>query len=453
MFYKALFKFSDNVALIHKQQKLSYKDLDEACRDFSEQLSGAGGLGFIYCKNDMATCIAYLSCLQQKLPVLLLDGDISDDMSKQLKASYLPNFVIQNGQITFYDNTSLGVDSRVAILLSTSGSTGSPKQVALSGINLHSNATAIAEYLKITSTDIAITSLPMNYSYGLSVLNSHLASGAAIVLTDESIISRPFWQAFEEHQVTSLAGVPHSYQMLLRLGFTKKQYGHLKCLTQAGGKLDKNSILALADYAHQNAINFYIMYGQTEATARIAYLDAKKVSEKPDSIGKAIPGGNLYLTDLESGSQINTPGITGELVYKGDNVMLGYANSRQDLNCMKSLTLLKTGDIAYCDEEGDFFVTGRLKRIVKIVGKRTSLDEVEHLLEEQGLVAKVIGDDERLNIVSPEILPANLAVELGKTLGLHASFIHCYEGVEIPTNENGKTDYVSLQIKVQGMNN
>ncbi|XOV79321.1 MAG: AMP-binding protein [Aestuariibacter sp.] len=444
MFFNELESFSDNTALIAGQSKMTYGELNRACAMVRQQLPEKPGVGLLYCRNDMASVIAYLACLQAKQVVLLLDADVSDSISHQIFACYQPDFVVKDGQAQIVAGGKQAPDKNVTLLLSTSGSTGSPKQVALSAKNIHSNASAIADYLNISAQDVAITTLPMFYSYGLSVINSHLASGAAIVLSNETFMSREFWQALDAHKVTNIAGVPHSYQMLQKLGFLRKSFPHLRYMTQAGGKLDRATVVAFAEYAQNQNLSFFIMYGQTEATARIAYLHPDKVLRKPEAIGQAIPRGNLRLCQPGSELEISQANQIGELIYKGENVMLGYVSNRTELAEIAPLRELRTGDLAYFDEEGDFFISGRLKRFVKITGKRTNLDDVERLLEARGICAKVTGNDQRLDILCSGVLPEKLNIEVGQQLGLHASFIGCHENIDIPITDNGKTDYIAI---------
>jgi len=216
------------------------------------------------------------------------------------------------------------------LLLTTSGSTGSPKLVRLSAKNLQSNAAAIAEYLGLTREERAITVLPMNYTYGLSVINSHLHSGARILLTNAPVIQKPFWEFFHLQEATSLVGVPYTYAMYHRMGLFKMELPSLRYMTQAGGKLPAAMVKEFAQWARTRGIRFFVMYGQTEATARMSYLPPDRVIEKTASVGVAIPGGRFSILDANN-REITQSGVDGELVYRGPNVSLGYAESRADL--------------------------------------------------------------------------------------------------------------------------
>ncbi len=213
------------------------------------------------------------------------------------------------------------------------GSTGSPKLVRLSHENLQANATAIADYLGLRDTDVAATTLPMHYCYGLSVLHSHLAAGAAVYLTEHSVVDPCFWDAVREHRVSSFAAVPYTFDLLDRVGFAEMDLPSLRCVTQAGGRLAPERVRAYAALGRRRGWDLFVMYGQTEATARMAYLPPDLAETSPASIGVPVPGGAFALEPIPElpldpgGHDVEV----GELVYSGANVMLGYATEPADL--------------------------------------------------------------------------------------------------------------------------
>lgn len=456
---------------------LSYQALAQACQRFSAHLaSKAGGaelpqrlLIFLLAGNNVSSLVAYLACLQQRHAIMLLDENINSYQLEKLKQAYNPHFIVsvqkesekeggkagehegdyREAKITHCHRDDIPLDDQLALLLSTSGSTGSPKQVALSQANLHSNAQSICAYLPIQPNHTTITTLPMNYSYGLSVINSHLLAGACIFLNQASVVDRAFWQTLETQQINSMAGVPYSWEMLLRLGITKKELPFLHYFTQAGGKLAPKRIQMLNDYAQANNKSFFIMYGQTEATARMAYLAPERVADKSESIGQAIPGGTLQLFN-DKGELITNANQEGELVYSGENVMLGYAEQQADLANFTPQTRLHTGDLAYFDAQGDFFITGRKKRFIKIHGLRVSLDEVENLLRENQLEAHAVGEDNALRValtqssLTEQVNSSRECVSLlASLLGVHHTTIRCALVDNLLTTANGKPDYVA----------
>lgn len=432
-------------------QRISYSDLQNKCQVFAKQIKQSRSLVLLLTDNSCETLISYLTCLQNGHPVMLLDNSISELHLEEIKRRYQANYVISGSNVAHCSSTAHLLDPRLAVLLSTSGSTGSPKQVALSYDNLQSNAKSICQYLPIHPADTTLTTLPFNYSYGLSIINSHLLTGAGIFLSSLSIVDKDFWQLLDEAEITSFGGVPYSYEMLIRLGLTRKELSFLRYFTQAGGKLAGKKVKVLQTYAQQHCKKFYVMYGQTEATARMAYVKPETLSNKPDSIGKAIPDGKLTLLD-EAGALIKQAHQQGELVYEGPNVMLGYARYLADLKEFDVEERLKTGDIAYFDEDGDFFITGRLKRFIKIFGLRISLDEVEHMLRHMGIDCYVVGEDNKLKIAVTTASLINkaknkdsLIKDMTSQLGIHHSTIKILEVDTLPQNNNGKADYKATE--------
>lgn len=305
--------------------------------------------------------------------------------------------------------------------------------------NLQANAESIAQYLGLDKNERALTVLPSYYSYGLSVINSHLHVGASLVVRDVSVITPAFAEAIRSHNVTSIAGVPYTYQMLWRTGFQKQEFPTLRTLTQAGGRLDDKMLLSFAQLATERGWRFFSMYGQTEATARISYVPPDRLVEKVGSIGVAIPGGELQIDPQNS-----------ELIYAGPNVMLGYAS------CCEDLTLgdeqqgkLRTGDIARQDAEGYYYITGRIKRFVKLAGNRIGLDEIERQLQRKlALPIMAAGRDERLVLWIEA--GNNTFIEQARQLltqqfGIHHSLCRLKLVDTLPRLPSGKNDYSAMK--------
>jgi len=335
----------------------------------------------------------------------------------------------------------------LALLLSTSGTTGSPKFVRLSRRNVEANAKSIALYLGLGPSERAITSLPLHYTYGLSVLNSHLSSGGCVVLTDDSIMRPEFWRTFSRYGCTSMAGVPYSYQILNRIGFESLDLPTLRTLTQAGGRMDEGNILKYDALMKSRGGRLFVMYGQTEATARIAYLPPERLPAKAGSIGVPVPDGNISI-ELD-GEALNGPGRTGEIVYRGPNVMLGYAETPADLALGDQLGgTLHTGDLGHLDADGFLYLTGRCNRIAKIFGLRISLDEVEGRLRGRGPVA-VSGTDERIVVFCETGDGPEHEAWRRELAGLYKINISAFEFRKVPAlplHPSGKIDYGRLSI-------
>lgn len=466
-------RFAQRPALVlDGGEVLSYSELQQAVQSFQLHWQ-ARELVFLLLDNDLSSMVAYLSVLEAGAVPLLLSAGLPGHALRSLLDRYqpecvwlpasrqaeLPDFetvLLQDGygllrrrQLVVSRPGPLHPD--LALLLATSGSTGTPKLVRLSAQNLLSNADSIAQYLQLDEHDRAITTLPFNYSYGLSVINSHLRVGASVVLTRMGLFDGAFWPLLRQQQVTRFQGVPFTYEMLLKLRLERLDMGSVRSMTVAGGRLAPERVLQVHQSCQAKGIDFYVMYGQTEATARMAYLPPAQVGLKPDSIGHAIPGGQLGLID-EQGEAVSEAGKTGELIYQGPNVSLGYAESRADLQLGDTHQgALRTGDLARFDAEGCFYIEGRLQRFLKIHGVRVSLAAVEQLLEQRGLAAAAWGVDDRLciSVQAPDgtALPA-LRDELAGLLNVNRSTLSLHALPELPRLDSGKIDYPRLRAAV-----
>ena len=333
----------------------------------------------------------------------------------------------------------------LAMLMGTSGSTGAPRLVRLSHDNLQANAEAIAAYLALGRSDRAITSLPLHYCYGLSVLHSHLVAGGALVLTERSVSDPAFWGLVRTHRVTGLAGVPHTFALLERAGFAEMHLPSLRYVTQAGGRMDPERVRRYAGLGARRGWELVVMYGQTEATARMAYLPPALAAEHPQCIGVPIPGGELDLRPVPEAG----PGV-GELVYRGPNVMMGYAERAADLASGAELDELATGDLARRTDGGLYEIVGRRSRFVKLYGLRVDLGQVERLLADDGVEAVCTGDDERLAIaVTGGACPAAAACAVAERLGIPVWRIAARHHEEIPRLPSGKPDYRAVAASAE----
>ena len=424
---------------------LSYLELQRRVDESAEILGSATRrLVLLEPTNSMASIATYLAALQQGHPVLLAPRGRRDAV-RRLVDAYDPDVVVGPGGgtadvVVRRAGTAHDLHPDLALLLSTSGSTGSAKVVRLSHANLQTNAEAIAAVLGIDADARAVTSLPMSYCYGLSVLHSHLARGASLVLTEASVVDDAFWAAFRQAQATSLAGVPHTFELLDRIGFADLDLPTLRTVTQAGGRLDPAIVRRYAELGQARGWAFHVMYGQTEATARMACLPPELAATHPTSIGRAIPGGSLRL-DLEAGDGSED---VGELVYRGPNVMLGYAEGPADLALGRVVTELRTGDLARVDDEGLFEIVGRRHRFVKPFGLRIDLDGVERALRCQGLDAAVAGDDRRLVVATTCVDRRRVLAGVGAHTGLPATVVDVHVVPAVPRLPNGKPDHAEV---------
>ncbi len=400
MFFNQLASFAQNIALIDcsTEEQLTYSELNIQCIQLAKNITSKKELVFIEAKNNIPSVVAYLACLQSNKVVYLLE-DLQEKKALLLIQLYKPAIIIdKEGSITRTGHESCNLHPDLSLLLSTSGSTGTPKFVKLSAKNIDSNANAIAEYLKLTECDIAMSHLKLHYSYGISVLNSHLAVGATTALTNHGVLDKCFWLDVDRFKATSFAGVPYTYESLEKSGFDFGKHPSLRYVTQAGGKLESNLVQKYVESANKCNVDFYVMYGQTEASPRISYLPPELAIKHPSSIGVAIPGGTLTLVD-DMGNQINDVDVAGELAYQGDNVMMGYAEKPEDLAFDNTPDVLLTGDIACINADNLFYIVGRTKRFVKLFGLRINLDDVQSFVKEHYPQSAVTGDDNGIIIV------------------------------------------------------
>lgn len=286
------------------------------------------------------------------------------------------NSIIEN-QI-FSGEFGLFNKNKVAEIIFTSGSTGNPKGVMISHENIISNTDSIIDYLNLTSNDIVGIVLPFFYCYGLSLLHTHLKIGGSIVLNNNFIFLSTVIDDLLKYKCTGFAGVPSHFQILLKKSKTFKNtnFPELRYVTQAGGKLHDVFIEEFVNTFPK--IDFYVMYGQTEATARLSYLPPNLVTRKLGSIGKSIPGVSIKV--VKSNGNTVKVNETGELIAKGDNIMMGYYKDVEGTKDAIKNGWLYTGDMARVDEEGFIYLVARKKEIIKIGGKRVSPKEIEGVI-------------------------------------------------------------------------
>ncbi|MES2774856.1 MAG: AMP-binding protein [Bacteroidota bacterium] len=420
-----------------------------------------GQTAFLYVDNSANSLIAFFQFYVAGAVLALLPKNLQQERKDVLEATYNPliifdesrptinNYVSEtSGLLSWHQSPIPGHQSPIAtqikILLSTSGTTGSPKLVKLSEENLLANADSILGFLPIQESDIAPLNLPVYYSYGLSVLTTHALAGGTMVCGLADVIQKEFWLQWEQFAFTSLAGVPFSYEMLNRLGFFKKDLPSLRYFTQAGGKLNKDLVVKAATYAAETGKQFFVMYGQTEATARMSWLPPGETLAKPTSIGIAIPGGK-FSVDSE----------TNELLYSGKNVFGGYAETKADLSSFEPEDFLRTGDVATMDEDGFVYITGRMKRFVKLFGNRIGLDEMEDIIKNtfgmqpvccNGVEDKFLLISHTSSVVDEKVITAFLFTGFG----IHPTAIRWNALAALPLTANGKIDYQQIIKDYEG---
>lgn len=467
-YYEQFERFGTKVAFLDDRgQSVTYKELATFSGEMGEKLEKRT-LAFVFCENSAGSAVGYLSFLNNRVVPLMIDRKIDEELREHLISVYQPAYLYFPADMTEefevsdilqekYDyvlartcyDSRVEMDKRLALLLTTSGSTGSPKLVRQSYTNVQSNAESIAQYLELDDTEKPITTLPMNYTYGLSIINSHMQVGATVLLTDKSMMMKGFWDFMKTEKATSFGGVPFTYELLKKIRFFKMDLPDLRYMTQAGGKLSPELHKEFARWAMERGKKMIVMYGQTEATARMAYLPAEMSLAKYGSMGKAIPGGRFLLIDVE-GNVIEEPEVVGELVYEGENVTLGYATCREDLaKGDEREGRLVTGDMAKRDADGYYFIVGRKKRFLKIFGNRVNLDETDQLIKQQfdGLDCASTGvDDKMKTYITDESLVGEVKQFLSAKTHLSESAFDVVYIPEIPKNEAGKTLYKDLPV-------
>lgn len=422
----------------------------------------------ILCENKSEIIALYTASIRNHIIPLLLQKEVKETILNNMIEQYKPQYIfgkikklnnINNIKLVFQireyglfmcsEKKIYDIYRHLALLLTTSGSTGDYKCVRISYKNLISNTEEIISYLKIKESCKTITTLPMNYAYGLSIINSYLQAGAQILLTDLSIIKPSFWEAFKINKCNSISGVPYTYEIMDRLGFFEKKSEYLDTLTQAGGALPNKLNKKIVEYSKKNKIVFFSMYGQTEATARISYLESRYNESKMGSIGKPLNCGKLYLVNSEDGEIIKKDKEIGELVYEGPNVALGYAYSYKDLsNADKWNGILYTGDLAYYDSDGFFYICGRKNRYTKLFGLRIFLDDLDKKCCEyfNGIKVVSVGKKNHLYIFyDKQLCLDELNDFIISNTQLKKYMFELKKIDEIPTNNNGKVNYMELE--------
>ncbi|WP_298864825.1 AMP-binding protein [uncultured Sulfitobacter sp.] len=411
-------------------ETLHYGDLDALRATWATKISGRR-LVAVLCANTVPMFGAYIGLQAAGHAVILLSSKIAPEALEDLIARYKIEAVVGPEGVELLAEPAGGLHDDLSVCLSTSGSTGSPKLVRFSTAQLAANAVSIADYLDLEADDAPLAHLPFEYSFGLSVLHSHMAVGATLLLTEHSVMQKPFWERLKE--ATSIAGVPFHFEMLLRMRLGRADLPKMRTLVQAGGKLGPKEAQTLYDMAHDKGWKFHIMYGQTEAGPRISWLPFDRMAGHFDCIGQPIPGVTLEISD------------DGDLVVNSPAIMMGYAEGRADLAQGDVMDgVLHTGDLAE-RVEGLYRITGRKSRFIKLQGNRVSLGDVETRLQSIGHPVCCAGRDDALVIFTE-----NSDTDVVRTAAI-AQFSFPARSLDVrhlaafPRRSNDKIDYGALQ--------
>ncbi|CAI3794371.1 AMP-binding protein [Pseudarthrobacter sp. MM222] len=441
-FAAGLAAFGGRTAVRVDGGSVTYRELADQVDATARAFGPVRRLVALEADNSLPSLVVYLAALSSGHPLLILPAG-GGQASESLVAAYDPDIVARavGGESVLEirrDGTRHELHPELALLLSTSGSTGAPKLVRLSADSVQANAGAIAEYLQLRPDDKAATTLSLSYCYGMSVVNSHLSVGASVALTDLSVVDPCFWELVRNEGATSFAAVPYTFDLLERVGFESMELPSLRYITQAGGRLEPERVRAYAQLGRRRGWDLFVMYGQTEATARMAYLPPDLAAEHPQAIGVPIPGGAFRLAPV--------PGLDDcELVYSGPNVMLGYAERPEDLALGRTVTELHTGDLARGTADGLYEIVGRRSRFVKIVGLRVDLGQVERILAGLGVPAAAAGADGHVvaAVEGGHDLPL-IAKTLAQDLGVPRGAVQLRSVTAIPRLSSGKPNYPAV---------
>jgi acyl-coenzyme A synthetase/AMP-(fatty) acid ligase len=435
---------------------ISYGELVAFSKKFSDAI-GKRTLIFILSENTIGSLAGYVAAISSRIVPLILSSNIDRELLARLIEVYHPEFLWLPESLTCNFNyesifhkyefslqktgfSEFAMNEDLSLLLTTSGSTGSPKLVRHSYSNLEQNARNVATFFELNELERPVAILPMQYTMGLSVVTSHLYAGSSILLMSSILTDTKFWKFIKEQKASSFTGVPYSYEVLHKLRFLRMDLPHLKLLTQGGGKLREELFREFAEFAEKTGKKFIATYGQTEGTARMAYLPAEMATKKTGSIGGPIPNGQLSIID-SAGIEIHEMEATGQMIYKGPNVTLGYAYNAEDLiKGDENQGVLFTGDIARRDADGYYFIVGRMSRFLKLYGLRISLDESEQIIKSTFNVDCVCsGNDEKMKVyINDGNKTAAVKSFLSEKTGLFYHAIEVIAVTEIPKNEFGK---------------
>lgn len=475
----------EKIAIFSKDRAISYKELAMLAKAVASRLIEAGHRNknvLIFSDNSVFFAASYLGIMAAGCTAVPLDKSSQNMLAYAIEKCNAKAIFIQKKHISSlkqlndfkdvftdmdyekctnifklqsHDQKFADVDEKntAGVIIFTSGSTGVPKGVMLSHYNMRCNASSIIEYLSLSENDVMMEILPFTYCYGVSWLHTLLSVRGQLVLNNEFMFPGRVLNEINEKKCTGFAGVPSTFQILLRnTNFKNMKFGSLRFIAQAGGKLPVPCIRELIDSFPD--VEVYVMYGQTEATARLSYVPPKILPEKIGSIGKGMPGTKLDVVNSHGVSA--GIGEVGEVVAVGGNVMMGYFNDPESTSDTIRNGRLYTGDLGKKDEDGFIYLVGRKREMIKSSGYRISPKEVEEVIMElpQVIEAGVIGvEDEILGeavkafvvLNSKTIDPSGIVGFCKKRLPPHKvpKFVELVDS--LPKNDMGKVTLESLR--------
>ncbi len=451
--------------LFYKNLKFSEFDINNKINTINKLINLNRAVVFLFCENSHNFIFFYLSLMSSNAVIFLLDKNINQKKFDEITKEFKPNFIIKpkdsnikinlnkfmkniyNYKIYLFSHKKIHINPELKLLLLTSGSTGPSKFVMLSKQNLVTNIKQICDYLKINRSDKVIINLPLNYSYGLSIFNTHFLKRGKIILSENSVIEKKFWDLFKKFKITCIYGVPQTYEILKRIKFINKNLNYLKFMAVAGGKINNKALEYMCFLAKKNSFNFFNMYGQTEASPRIAYSSLKNRYQNISTIGRPVKGGRLFIKD-NKGKVINKKNKEGLLYYYGKNVMIGYAKNKDDLAKTRSNKfIINTNDIAKKDCNNNFEITGRFDKFVKINSQKINLSDLENFVSSFSKSNACIAKNNRILVFveSLKIEKSDLKKKLSNFSSLNQNLILINNLKKIPKTYNNKVNYFKLK--------
>lgn len=450
-------KKTNDVALISQNIKITYKELQNKIKRIKKYIEGKNII-IIFCENHIDCIEFYLAAFESDNIVLLADSSLPIKKYHSLIGDYQPKYIFSKKNIEdkntilqkkftefcLYQNKNhikkLKNLNKIKLLMPTSGSTGSSKYVMQTKDNIINNMKSINCFQKLSKIYRTITTLPMNYVYGISIINTFIKYGCSIVVSNHSIIDKNFWFLLNKNKVNFFNGVPYLYEILDKLKFFDKK-NLIKVFTQAGGALDLNLKKKIFKYCKKFNKKIYFMYGSTEATARMAYIPITKLPKKINSIGKAIKGGKFSIRNKFGNIIKNYQ--KGSIYYHGKNVTVGYCENVFDLQKkIVKKEILNTGDYGYMDNDGFVFLNGRIDRIIKVYGHRLNLADIEDTLNTNNIKSVAFSSNNLIRIYCMSFKSKKeLEKMIKNNLNINFNLFKIFKINKIPINKNMKIIY------------
>lgn len=463
-FFENLDRFGDNQALVCENGvRYTYTELERQVSRFADCVfCPERKLAFLVTSNCEESVWGYIGLIRAGVVPLMIGKKVSYELFQTLLNYYHPAWVWAEESYFCYnpqyrhgnyvlskmDSVPYDIHPDLCVLHTTSGSTGSPKCVRQSKANVEYMSALTAKYLGLTEHDSMISTLPMNYGYGTNSLQIHLRVGAKIIMTENSILSREFWETFRREKATNFGGVVFTYDMLQKMHISTMELPSLRFLTQAGGKFEKNAIEKFLPPMQAKGVDLTVFYGQTEGTCFMSIVPPEKALEKAGTIGVPYDGLTFSIID-DDGNSVKKPHTRGELVIDGPAICMGYAEKCEELNLGDEWHgHLVTGDYVTVDEDGYYTIVGRKKRFLKIHGERVSLDEIEGLLRERGYNNACKGKDDHVEIYTTENDLDKVMTDINNLTAINRECLSVFRVTEIPRNEAGKVQYAALDSAV-----